>query len=54
MIKIKFKRDNKKYIALIDARNKKEAIEKLKNYAGDCKIKSIKNTYCMENKIIIN
>lgn len=54
MIKVKFKRDKKKYIAFIDANSKKQAIEKLKDYAGDCKIKSIKNSYCLENKIIIN
>lgn len=54
MIKIKFMRDKKKYIAFIDAISKKQAIEKLHNYAGDCKIKSIKNSYCLENKIILN
>lgn len=55
MIEIKFRKNKQKYIALINARNKKEAKQKLYEYAGiDIKIKSIKNKYSIENKIIIN
>lgn len=54
MIEIKFIRDKKKYIALIDRANKRDAIIELEAYAGgNIKIKKIKNKYCYENKIIL-
>lgn len=55
MIVIRFQRDKQKYIAFINAQTKKEAKQKLLNYAGNIvKIKSIKNKYAIENKIMIN
>lgn len=54
MIKVKFVHNKKKYIAFIDAVSKKEAKQKLLEYCPcDCVIKSMRNVYSLENKIII-
>ena len=55
MIKIKFKIEKRKYVAFIEAKDKKAAKEKLQQYVGTekIKIKSCKNIYSNENKILI-
>lgn len=46
MIEIKFTRQGEKYLAQIKAKTKKEALTKLKQFAGEqIKIKRIKKIY---------